>query len=485
MIGFRARFAHILSDSGPKLFKDLISLLSGQATSMIIGFVTFAYLARVLKPTDYGAVEFAISIAAFAAIIIECGAGTIGVRELARREQDSGKIAAQITIARLLLTIVVLPLAGVAVWASGQPEAIQTLVWVYAFSLLAVPFKQEWMLQGFGKMHAAAVAQPIRMTVFAVGVFAFVGTDTPMLAVGVIELFAVAAVTAYYLMAQWRWCAPFHFGWKLSDAVFFLREGLSVGLSNMLWAFMLYAPMFLLVAMVGGTEPAWLGATNRIVISLMTLSFIYHFNLYPVVTRTVTADPETWARLMRASARLVAWAGIGLALAVSLLAPDLMGFTFGPEFTAAAPAISVMIWMFPLRSLSGHGRWSLIAAGHQRYLLVGEIAGATSLVFVGLLAIPTMGAAGAALGLLCGISVSGIATQIAANRLVGPMAMVPAVALPLATAAIAWIVSLWITEPGLVRGLTGGCLYGAVLVSQFRPLLRDLQRLGYANTRSP
>ena len=43
-----------------------------------------------------------------------------------------------------------------------------------------------------------------------------------------------------------------------------------------------------------------------IVISLMTLSFIYHFNLYPVVTRTVAGDVESWARVMRASARLVA-----------------------------------------------------------------------------------------------------------------------------------------------------------------------------------
>lgn len=480
MRDLRARMAHIMSDGGPKLFRDLVSLMSGQATSMIIGFVTFAYLARMLDPADYGAVEFAIAIAAFAAIVIECGAGTIGVRELARRPEDAGKLAAQITVARLILAVVVLPLAGVAGWASGQAEAIQTLVWVYAFSLLAVPFKQEWMLQGYEKMHAAALAQPIRMGVLAIGVFVFVGPGTPMLAVGIVELFAVAAVTLYYLIAQWRWCAPFRFGWPMRDAVYFLREGLSVGLSNMLWAFMLYAPMFLLVAMVGGTEPAWLGATSRIVISLMTLSFIYHFNLYPVVTRTVTGDPEAWARVMRASARLVAWAGIGLALGVCLLAPELMAITFGPEFAAAAPAISVMIWMFPLRTLSGHGRWSLIAAGQQRYLLIGEILGASMLLLVGLIAIPLYGAAGAGAALLAGIAASGLVTQIAATRLIGPMAMVPAIALPMITAALIWGALMWWMAPGLPRALVAGGLYGAVMLTRFRPLMRDLARLGYA-----
>lgn len=480
MSGLRARVAHILSDGGPKLIRDLVSLMSGQAASMIIGFVTFAYLARVLDPAEYGAVEFAIAIAAFAAIVIECGAGTIGVRELARRPEDAGKLAAQITIARLMLAVVILPLAGLAGWASGQPEAIQTLVWIYAFSLLAVPFKQEWMLQGYEKMHAAALAQPIRMGILAIGVFVFVGPGTSPLAVGIVELFAVAAVTAYYLIAQWRWCAPFRFGWPIGDAVYFLREGLSVGLSNMLWAFMLYAPMFLLVAMVGGTEPAWLGATNRIVISLMTLSFIYHFNLYPVVTRTVTGDPAAWARVMRASARLVAWAGIGLALGICLLAPELMAFTFGPEFAAAAPAISVMIWMFPLRTLSGHGRWSLIGAGHQKYLLAGEILGAATLLLVGLVAIPHYGAAGAAAALLTGIAASGVVTQIAATRLIGPMAMVPAIAMPMITAAVLWAGLLWLMDPGLPRAFVAGGLYGAVMLTRFRSLMRDLARLGYA-----
>jgi len=100
-----------------------------------------------------------------------------------------------------------------------------------------------------------------------------------------------------------------------------------------------------------------------------------------------------------------------------------------------------------------------------------------------LLAIPPLGAAGAAIALLCGIAMSGIVTQIAANRLIGPMAMVPAVALPLATAALAWVISVWVFEPGLMRGLFGGGLFGAVMASQFRPLMRDLQRLGYANER--
>ncbi len=55
--------------------------MSGQAASMLLGFTAFAYLARVLDPEAYGMVEYAIAVAALAAIIIECGAGNIAVRE--------------------------------------------------------------------------------------------------------------------------------------------------------------------------------------------------------------------------------------------------------------------------------------------------------------------------------------------------------------------------------------------------------------------
>lgn len=480
MDSMRARLAHILSASGPKLFRDLVSLATGQSVSMIVGFVAFAYLARTYSPEDYGSIEFAIAIAAFSAIVIECGAGTIGVRQLAKTPEDAPNLATQIPVARLLIALAVIPLVAVSGYILDLDNTVALLVLIYAVSLIAVPLKQEWLLQGFEKIHQAAAALPIRTAVFAAGVFLLVGQGTSIVTVGIIELFAVGAVSIYYLFAQYRWTVPFRLGWPFRDAIYFIREGFAVGMSNILWAFMLYAPMFLLVSLVGGEEPAWLGASSRLVISLLTLSFVYHFNLYPVITRTVLHDIDGWKRVIQASIRLVAWAGIGFALAVTLFAPVLITFLFGAAFETAATSLSVLIWIFPMRMLSGHARWSLIAFGAQKFLLIAEVIGATSLLLVGFLAIPHIGAVGAALALTTGILVSGVVTQIAANKHIGRMNLPQAIWQPMLAASIAAAAAVWTFDEPLLRTLVGGAVFGTAMLTNFKRLMTDIQRIGYA-----
>jgi O-antigen/teichoic acid export membrane protein len=484
MIGsIRARAAHVCGDRGPKLARDLVSLATGQFASMLIGFAAFAYLARVLDPVAYGAVEYAIAVAALAAIVIECGAGTIGVRELVRQPDRARDLASAVPVGRLMLALVVIPIAGLSSRLAGQEPEVTALVWLYAFSLLAVPFKQDWLLQGFERMSQASFAQPIRTGVFAIGVFLFVREAGDAMTVGAIEIASIAAVSVYFLIAQHLWTVPFGPVRSIRLPLILLKEGAAVGLSNGLWAFMLYAPMIMVTSLVGASEGAWLGAAQRLVISLVTFSFVYHFNLYPVIARTITHDPAAWGRVTAASCRLVAWAGIGFSLAVTLLSVEIMTLGFGPAFAEGAAALSILIWIFPLRTLTGHARWSLIATGHQRYLLGAEVLGAVTLLGIGAFAIPMFGAAGAAASLAGGILASGVVTQFAINRLVGPLSLLRPALLPIGAALAGLGISTLIEAPALPRAVTGIAIFTAVALTQTRTGLAALQTVAYAKAQ--
>ena len=485
----KGRIAHLVSDRGPKLLQDLLSLVTGQAASMLLGFAAFAYLARVLDPEAYGMVEYAIAVAALAAIVIECGAGNIAVRELARRPEEARALATAVPVARFLLAIVVVPLAAASTLLTDLPPEGEALVWLYAISAVAVALKQDWMLQGFERMNQAAFAQPIRTGVFALGILLFAGAGSGgLIVVGVVELVSVAAVSAYLLWAQYRWTVPFQFTLSLKQPLYLIREGAAIGLSNALWAFMLYTPVIMLASLAGGAGPAWLGAAQRLVISMVTLSFIYHFNLYPFVAQTVERDPLRWSRVVNASCRLVAWGCIGFALGTTLLREEIMAFVFGAPFAAGGTALGILIWVFPLRTMTGHTRWSLIAAGHQKRLLYGEIAGALVLLAIGFAAIPQWGAAGGAAALVGGIMTSGIVTQFAINRLVAPLSLVRPALLP-AVAAMAGfaageVAGKVMDAPPLLQTVAGMAVFGLVALTQVKALLRDVQIIGYARSAS-
>jgi O-antigen/teichoic acid export membrane protein len=473
------RVRHFFSDQGPRLLRDLLSLFGGQSVSMVLGFLAFAYLARTLGAAAYGTLEFAISLAAFAAIVIECGAGTIGVRDLARAPHRKADLAMMVMFARLLMAAFVIPAAMVIGMANVEGPAARTLIVLYAASLVAAALKQEWLLQGVERMSLAALAQPIRTAIFAGGVFLLVGRGTDLQVIGWIEIAAVMAVTGYYMFIQSRFVTAPGWGWGMADVLRLLRDGLSVGLANILWALMNFLPMFLLVTLhPDDAQPAWLGASQRIVLSLLTASYIYHFNLYPVMVRTLENDRAAWQRIMHASTHLIAWVGTAVALVLTIFASDIMGFVFGEEFVGGALALTILAWIFPLRLQTGHARWSLVATGAQNQLLLAEALGAVTLAVVAFLAIPPLGAAGAALAFGAGLAASGIVTQICISRAAGATGTVFNTMLPLGAAAAA------IAANQLLGGVTGLMVAAIVFLGPAAmrqgQIRRDLHRVAYA-----
>lgn len=474
-----SRLRHFFSDQGPRLLRDLLSLFGGQSVSMILGFLAFAYLARTLGPAAYGTLEFTISLAAFAAIVIECGAGTIGVRDLARAPHRKADLAMMVIFARLLMAVIVIPVALGIGLANVEGAAARMLMVLYALSLVAAALKQEWLLQGVERMSLAALAQPIRTAIFAGGVFLFVGQGTDLQIIGWIEIVSVMAVTGYYVFIQSRFVTAPGWGWHLTDVLRLLRDGLSVGLANILWALMIFLPMFLLVTLhPDSAQPAWLGASQRIVLSLLTASFIYHFNLYPVMVRTLENDRTSWQRIMLSSSHLIAWGGTAIALVLTVFSSEIMGLVFGAEFAGGALALTILAWVFPLRLQTGHARWSLVAMGRQNQLLLAEALGAVTLAVVAFLAIPPFGAAGAALAFGAGLVVSGIVTQICITRAAGATGTLLNTAVPLGVAAAAIAIN------HLLGGVPGwaaaAIMFLAAASLRHRQLRRDMHRVAYA-----
>ena len=476
----RDRLLHLLSDRGPRLLRDLASLASGQLFSMVVGFVAFAYLARVLDPVSYGAVEYAIGLAVFFAIIVECGLGPIGVREVARDPAQTPGLAAQIPGARVWLALICVPLVGLAGALTTEEPEVSVLVWLFALSIFAIPFKQDWLLQSLERMNLAAAAQPVRMAVFALGAFLLVRNADDLLAVGYVEIAAAAAMALYYVIAQIASGVPLRINLSPLASWRLVREGAAVGLSTMVWAFMQYAPLFLVAWLVGGEERAWLGSSQRIVLALLTFSFVYYFNLYPVIARHLSGDRAEWRRLMQASVRLVAWSTFGLALVLALLSETLMTLVFGAQFIAAAPAFAILVWTLPIRLLSGHARWALIASGRQRYLLFAELIGAGALLIGGLVLIPLYDSAGAAIAAVVGNLVGWVAAHLFVLRLVDRLPSFWQALAP-GAAALAAGAAVWLLLPNPFAAAAVG-LAGYLACAAFvgAGLFADLKRLAYA-----
>jgi O-antigen/teichoic acid export membrane protein len=381
---------------GLNLFQGFAILSGGQVLSKIVGFFVFASLARTLEPEGYGTVEYVVGLAVFFEALVECGLGAVGVRRIAHRPASLPALAAQIPLARLGLALLCVPLMVLVAMPTAHGPVARGLVWLFALSLLAVPWRQDWLMQATERMSEAAVAPAARMTVFAIVTLTLVRSPADILAVGWAEIAAVSVMSLYCVVVQQTKITPYRLRAPLDGLSGLAKEGALVGLGGLVWSANHYAPLLLVAGVVGGEETAWFAAASRIVTSLLIFSNVYFFNLYPAIARATARDRDELASLLAASFRVVAWGGILVGLALTLLAEPLCRLSFGGRFEPSGSMVRIMAWVLPLTLLSGHARWALVAAGRQLRVVYAQVAGSLAIAALGIPLVLVLGGRGAA-----------------------------------------------------------------------------------------
>lgn len=430
---------------------DLAVLSAGEFLGILLGMVAFAYLARALGPEVYGAVELAVSITLIFSVAVDLGSGAIGAREVARDRSLVPRFAAEIPAARLVLAALAIPLMGAVAMIMRQPPATVRLVWIFSLSLLAFPWNHRWLLQGLQLTAWVSGARAIRMLIFVLAVLVLVHGPGDVYRVGVAEIFATAGLAGYYLVVQQRRITPIRFSLSGSGMRYLLREGVPLGLTQMVWTATQYLPTLLVAALAGGTALAWFGAAHRIVMSLWAFSWLYHFNLFPMLVRSLAESPDSCRALVRPSLKVTAWAGTGFAMVVSILATWLCQLIFGRSFAAAGSVLALLVWMLPATLLSGHARSVLIAAGLQQEVLRAQLAGAAVMLALAALLVPAFGASGAAMAMvLSSVAVWGV-SHLQAVRKVMPMPGIGTLLRPALAAAAAGVPAVLINADAWLK----------------------------------
>lgn len=385
-----------------RLIDDFIVLASGQFISKIFGFIAFAWLARQLSVEEYGAVETAFGMAAIGAIALEMGTGAVGVRRISQKHGSAPEVLGSVITARACLAVVVAPFLAVFYAGTTKTVAPDILFWLFAASLFAIPLNHNWFFQSQERMGVAGFGQTLRMGVFLIAVFALAPQERGVIFVAIAEILGAAAMAVWFSAFAYSMIRPARPHYRLGAGVALIRESAEVGASAFVNALAQYLPILILAAASSGSETAQFGAAQRLLLSLITFSFIYYFNLYPLIARRIVEDHDSLRVVLSASVRVTAWAGVTTAGMLHAAAPLVMGLVFGGEFRAAGPEFGALVWSGAIVLSSGNARWLLIAGRRQSSLLVAQLANAAVVVGLGLVLAPSFGAMGAAAACIAG-----------------------------------------------------------------------------------
>lgn len=469
-----------MHESKIKALWDFVYLSGGELIGKIAGLLAFAYLARKLDPAAYGSLEAAFALLGIFTLFVEFGFGATGTREITRNRKRVNEYAQKIPGMKLLLVLVCLPAMCMVAFLAGGSEQSINLIYVISFALPAAVWNQSWLFQGLEKMSLVSLSQAIKMLFFMLCVMIFINNSDDLIWVGLIEVGAAGLMALYFLSWQRIQNIPIGINLSVSQSRSLIVSSSAVGFGNMVWSLNQYTPTLLVAYLIGGTATAWLGAAHRIVNSIISFSLVYHFNLFPSVSRRLQQSKQAFAEIVEPSFRVAAWVGVGIALSISILSEHICILIFGEAFKSAALPMSVLIWSLPLTLLNGHARWALIADGKQSYVLYAQLSGTITTFVMCFLLIPRFGPLGGAVAMVCCSAMVWLVAHVSATRWVAPIPSLGMVWRPMLLSATV-LVTIFLLENDSVfisvLGVMGYILAAPLLDSRLVQDMHNLSRI--------
>lgn len=386
----------------------LAAVFGGELVNKGSVVVAFMWLARTLDPAAYGQVEWALSLTMVLTLFADAGLSTWAAAQVAAEPSQTPRLIAQVGWLRLLLAIPSYLLLLAIAWLYGG-QAGSALA-IYGLVLWLTPFFLQYTFNGLLRTGWAALGNAVRGLTFLLMVVLTVHPGASPARVATAEVMGAAALAlcnVLVLRTMFDLRVPIRVG--LDGLRLILQRSWRIGATELTWGVHWYSGLILLGYLATSPDAAWHSASLRLVMALHTGVWLYLYVLLPNLARVVSRDPAAWAEIVAESLRLTSWAGCAVALVGTLGAETILTLVFGPPFVAAVPAFRAAAWVVPVAWMSGHIRYSLIAAQQQQLDYRAGLIGAATTIVSTLVLAPSLRSAGSGIALLLGTIANAVA----------------------------------------------------------------------------
>jgi len=392
------RFARL--STGQRIVKNFVSLTAANIISKLIGFVTIAYLARVLHASGFGQISFAQAIIAYSALFTNLGLTTFGIREIARDKKQIKKYVNNILTLRMVLTVVSFGFLVVFLVFIKKPVDYKSLIAFYGLSLFPSALSLDWVFQGIERMEFIGIAGILRSLVYAGLIFLFINSPSNILSVplfGLAASFIMIALPIYIFVKNYGWFS-FSFNWPIWKE--FLTKALPMGFSSIMIQIYYNLDTIMLGFIKGDEVVGWYNAAYKIIFFILPFGGLLIQSIFPLISRYYKESREKLSLLVNTSAKILTAGAIPLGIGGTILAKPIMNLIYGPQYQNGVIAFQILIWTVVVIFISVNFGNSLMACDGERKYAIGVSIGAGTNIILNFLLIPPFSLVGAAIATL-------------------------------------------------------------------------------------
>ena len=397
-----------------RLSKNLLSLFSADIARRLLGFISVAYLARVLGKEGFGAINLGFAVLAYVMVLSAAGFPTLGTKKIAQGELP--ELIGSVIGSRLIATSIMLLLVAFVVLTAVQNTTIAWLIILFSCAVLPQVFFVDWFFQGKETLGIVSAARVMQAIVYLAVVLVFVRTinDIMWVAVGSI---AGECMASALLFIRFRVMHPgIHI--RIKPSLHLLKQSMPLAVGIVLATVAINYPSIALGIFTTTSNVGIYSAASKIVYFLLMGDRILVLLLLPASARKYSDSPETFNRMLTDAMRWILIISLPVAVGGILIAGNLIAIIYGAEYSSSGTVFQVFIWYFFITML--HTVYSAGLIGVDGEKSYGRIMLATAFVYLVTVTagVCFFGAIGAAFGVVVAECISVLLMKRALQRII-------------------------------------------------------------------
>ncbi len=382
--------------TGQLLIKNLFSLVTAETVARVVGFITTAYLGRILGVDGFGKLGFAQSFSSYFIIVAVLGLNAYGIREIARRRDRLQQLVGQIFGIKVITTLVSFVSLLIIVRFLDRPQDVRWLMALLALSVFTNGLTMEWVFSGVEKMEWLAIVALVRNVLYLVLVFTLVRGSNDLALVAVTILVPETAAVIFFYALYRRHFGKISASFTTTDWNPILYAALPLALTSFVVQIFYRIDIVMLGFLTTDRVTGWYVSASAITLSLLGLGSLFSSALYPTLSRLFHESPERAQLLLRYSARFLISVSLPIAVGGVVIAPKIIQTVYGPGYEGAVLPFRILILSIVTSFCSVPYITALIARDERKYFVAATSTGAAVNFFLNLFLIPRYQQVGAA-----------------------------------------------------------------------------------------
>ncbi|WBF08439.1 flippase [Methanothermobacter thermautotrophicus] len=351
-----------------RVLDNIISLTGIQLVQYLLPLVTFPYLTRVLGPSNFGKVAFAVAFIAYFQLLTDYGFNFSATREISIHRDDPERVSriysSVMATKTLLLTVTFTAMLTLILLIDRFRSDYLLYIFTYGLVVGNLLFPA-WFFQGVERMRYISILRIVSSLIYTALIFIIVRGPGDYLYVPLINSAGFIVVGLYSQRIVLREFGVNFMVPSLADIREQLLEGWHLFISTLAISLYTTSNRFILGLLVSSATLGYYAVAEDITRALQGLVSPISQAIYPYFSRIQRDDRERARYELRKMLVFMGALTFILSVALALLAPVIVGILAGSSYSLSVPLMQILVFLLFAVGINTVMGLGLISLGHK------------------------------------------------------------------------------------------------------------------------